>query len=109
MALNLTLPPRHPAAFADPIGMTAQAVAEASGASAAATTTPLRAVTPAEKEQAAWAAGYGVGALAERRKMEAAGAVKGSAEPSTKASAICWDDIAAETNAQAGVAARAEG
>ncbi|MCJ2083218.1 hypothetical protein [Methylobacterium sp. J-090] len=108
MSWNLTLPPRHPVAFADPIGLTAEAVAKASGAAVTATNPPIRAMTPAEREAAAWEAGYGVGAATERREWEAAGAVKGSDEPSTKASAFSWDAITAETNAEAGVNTRSE-
>jgi len=114
MPWDLTLPPRHSTALADPVIMTAQGAAEAAGyvqpptADGAGANPLIRAATPAEREEAAWAAGYGVGALTERRKLEAAGAVKSSDEPSTKASAFSWDEIAAETNAQAGVSTRSE-
>lgn len=111
MPWDLTLPPRHPMALAQPVITTAQAAAETAGyvlppTADGATANPApRAATPAEKEAAAWQAGYGVGALAERRKWEAAVAMKGQPAADT----IVWDEIAAETNAQAGIAAQVEG
>lgn len=99
MALNLALPPS--------LGTVARAVAEAVGyvPTPTAHVAPANQVTSlAEKDPAAWAAGYDAGILAERAKWTEAGALKG--QPA--ADAIVWGDIAAETNAQAGVAARAE-
>ncbi|KQT96063.1 hypothetical protein ASG60_20735 [Methylobacterium sp. Leaf469] len=104
MSLNLTLPPS--------LGTVARAVAEAVGY----VPTPTAQVAPAnqvtslsEKDPAAWAAGYDAGILAERRKWESAGAVKGNDNTSAQAGAISWDEVVAETNAQAGLNARSEG